>query len=245
MTPDTVYAMLIPAFMHKKLTSLVAILGALALGGITTSAWADSPSWSKKEAPLMTRWAKDVNQNNAHQEYPRPQLTRDNWINLNGLWDLAIVSRDQSKPENFNEKILVPFPVESALSGVMRMVKDDEQIWYQRNFSVPQDWDGKKMLLHFGACDWDTTVYVNGKKVGSHKGGYTAFSMDITDALVKDQKQTITVSVWDPTSSGTQPRGKQISNPHGIWYTPTSGIWQTVWLEPVSKTYKLAEILSL
>ena len=223
--------------MHKKLTSLVAILGALALGGITTSAWADSPSWSKKEAPLMTRWAKDVNQNNAHQEYPRPQLTRDNWINLNGLWDLAIVSRDQSKPENFNEKILVPFPVESALSGVMRMVKDDEQIWYQRNFSVPQDWDGKKMLLHFGACDWDTTVYVNGKKVGSHKGGYTAFSMDITDALVKDQKQTITVSVWDPTSSGTQPRGKQISNPHGIWYTPTSGIWQTVWLEPVSKTY--------
>jgi len=185
----------------------------------------------------MTRWAKEVTPENVHQEYPRPQLTRTDWMNLNGLWDYSVVSRDQSQPESFQGKILVPFPIESALSGVMKTVSDQEQIWYQKTFSLPQDWRDQKTILHFGASDWETTVYVNDQKVGSHKGGYTAFSMDITSALVEGSEQKLTVSVWDPTSTGTQPRGKQINNPHGIWYTPTSGIWQTVWLEPVSHNY--------
>ncbi|TAH57516.1 MAG: glycoside hydrolase family 2, partial [Methanosarcina mazei] len=168
--------------MKIKLTSVVAALGALVFLGSGHHAVADSGSWSQKTAPLMTRWAKEVTPENVHQEYPRPQLTRTDWMNLNGLWDYSVVSRDQSQPESFQGKILVPFPIESALSGVMKTVSDQEQIWYQKTFSLPQDWRDQKTILHFGASDWETTVYVNDQKVGSHKGGYTAFSMDITSA---------------------------------------------------------------
>ncbi|MCK9316374.1 MAG: DUF4965 domain-containing protein [Verrucomicrobia bacterium] len=223
--------------MKIKLASVVAVLGALAFLGSGYHSAADSGSWSQKTAPLMTRWAKEVSPENAHQEYPRPQLVRPNWVNLNGLWDYSVISRDQSQPQSIDGKILVPFPIESALSGVMRTVTDQEQIWYQKTFTIPQDWKDQKIILHFGASDWETTVFVNDQKVGSHKGGYSAFSMDITSALLDEGAQKLTVTVWDPTDAGTQPRGKQINNPHGIWYTPTSGIWQTVWLEPVTPNY--------
>ncbi|HTL30602.1 MAG TPA: glycoside hydrolase family 2 TIM barrel-domain containing protein, partial [Tepidisphaeraceae bacterium] len=189
--------------------------------------------WKPADGPLMTRWAKDVSPQNVHAEYPRPQMARERWMNLNGLWDLTI---DDAKS---SEKILVPFPPESALSGVM---KGGTKFIYRRTFEVPKDWNGQRVLLHFGAVDWESTVEVNGKKFGPHKGGYDAFSYDITDALKKDGPQEIVVSAIDPTDKGEQPRGKQIENPHGIWYTPTSGIWQTVWIEPVSSDNFLASI---
>jgi len=227
----------IEAFMKLRVATLAAALGAFAISASMSTVYADDGAWSQKTAPLMTRWAKEVTPNNALPEYPRPQLVRSNWMNLNGLWNYSVLSKDDAQPSSFQGQILVPYPIESALSGVMRMVNEKEQIWYQRTFTIPQDWQGNDVILHFGASDWETTVFVNGNKVGTHKGGYTGFCMDITKALKESGDQQIVVSVWDPTSSSTQPRGKQISNPHGIWYTPTSGIWQTVWLEPVPKTH--------
>src|SRR5688572_474098 len=194
---------------------------------------AAAAQWQPKKAPLMTRWAKDVSPRNAHPEYPRPQMTRKDWLNLNGLWDYAIAPKDASAPQRYEGKILVPFPIESALSGVMKRVGKDNRLWYHRTFTVPSSWEGQRVLLHFGAVDWDTTVSVNGKEVGKHVGGYDPFSFDITGAL-KEGENTIVVSVWDPTTDGYQPIGKQHARPHGIWYTPTTGIWQTAWLEPVS-----------
>jgi beta-galactosidase/beta-glucuronidase len=186
----------------------------------------------------MTKWAKEVSPDNVHPEYPRPQMVREDWQNLNGLWDYAIRPKDEPKPDNFDGKILVPFAVESALSGVMKRVDDPNRLWYRREFEIPDKWKQNRVLLHFGAVDWDTTVWVNGKQVGTHRGGYDPFTFDITDALKKNAgKQQIVLSVWDPTDTGTQPRGKQVRNPHKIWYTPTTGIWQTVWLEPVPKSY--------
>lgn len=189
--------------------------------------------WAPKQAPLMTRWAKDVSPDKVHLEYPRPQMVRKEWQNLNGLWDYAIRPKDDPQPKDWDGKILVPFPVESALSGVMKQVGPENRLWYHRSFELPDRWSGQRILLHFGAVDWDTTVLVNGKKIGEHRGGYDPFTFDITDALKKDGENEIVVSVWDPTDAGFQPRGKQIRRPHGIWYTPTTGIWQTVWLEPV------------
>jgi hypothetical protein len=186
-------------------------------------------TWKPADGPLMTRWAKDVSPQMVHTEYPRPQMVREQWLNLNGVWDLTI---DDSKTV---EKCLVPFPPESALSGVM---KGGTKFVYKRIFEVPQDWNGQRVLLHFGAVDWDTTVEVNGTKFGPHKGGYDAFTYDITGALKKtDDEQELIVTAIDPTDNGEQPRGKQILNPHGIWYTPTSGIWQTVWIEPVAENF--------
>jgi beta-galactosidase/beta-glucuronidase len=162
-------------------------------------------------------------------------MVRKDWQNLNGLWDYAIGAKEQSNtPAKFDGKILVPFPIESSLSGVMQMISETNRLWYRRTFTVPRGWKDKKVLLHFGAVDWESTVFVNGKKVGEHQGGYDGFTFDITDALNPKGENEIVVSVWDPTDIGPQPRGKQVSKPHGIWYTPTSGIWQTVWLEPVS-----------
>ncbi|MHC4623311.1 MAG: glycoside hydrolase family 2 protein [Planctomycetota bacterium] len=194
----------------------------------------------------MTKWAKDVSPQKAHPEYPRPQMVRKHWQNLNGLWDYAIRPRDESRPNTFDGQILVPFPVESALSGVMKQVGEENRLWYRRTFKVPGKWKKKRVLLHFGAVDWDTAVWVNGKKVGTHRGGYDPFSFDITDALKKDaDEQEVVLSVWDPTNAGTQPRGKQVRKPHRIWYTPTTGIWQTVWLEPVSEVHiRSLEIVS-
>jgi hypothetical protein len=197
--------------------------------------------WKPADGPLMTRWAKEVSPEKVHPEYPRPQMVRDNWLNLNGLWDYAIRAKDAAKPDSFDGQILVPFPIESALSGVMKPVGPDNRLWYQRTFTVPDKWnwtpDKKRMLLHFGAVDWDATVWVNGKEAGNHKGGYDPFTLDITDALKQDGQQEIVLSVWDPTNTSTQPRGKQVLKPGGIWYTAVTGIWQTVWLEPVAPAH--------
>jgi len=189
------------------------------------------------DGPLMTRWAERISPKNVHREYPRPQMVRKNWENLNGLWDYAIVHKDQPQPDTFDGQILVPFPAESALSGVMKPVGQDNRLWYRRTFRIPRTWKGRRVLLHFGAVDFDTTVWVNGTQVGTHRGGYDSFSFDITDALKDNSEQEIVVSVWDPTDTGTQPRGKQVSKPRGIWYTAVTGIWQTVWAEPVPEAY--------
>ncbi len=213
----------------------------LLVAGVSLALWLSVPgashaSWRPAAGPLKTRWAKDVSPANALPDYPRPQMVREDWLNLNGLWDLAITSKEATRA-TFHEQILVPFPVESALSGVMRPVSENERIWYRRTFEVPAKWQGRRVLLHFGAVDYEATVLVNGQEVGRHRGGYDAFSFDVTDALKPSGENELLVAAWDPTDAGTQPRGKQIRKPHGIWYTPTSGIWQTVWLEPVNAAY--------
>ena len=220
----------------------IALMGAI-LGGAAASA----ADWAPAKGPLATRWAKDVSPENVLPEYPRPQLVRKDWQNLNGLWQLAF-GKDGDEPpvgKDLPETILVPFPVESALSGVM---KHADRLWYRRTFRVPKGWgydpkkvvrlDERRVLLHFGAVDWEAEVFVNGKALGTHKGGYDPFSFDITDALKpRDQDQELVVRVFDPTDDSTQPRGKQVKRPGGIFYTPTTGIWQTVWLEPVAPEY--------
>ena len=175
-------------------------------------------TWQPANGPLKTRWAKDVSPENAHPEYPRPQMVRKQWLNLNGLWDLAIVGKDE-KPSGFPNRILVPFPVESALSGVMKPVGENDRLWYRRTFEVPKKWQGQRVWLHFGAVDFQATVTVNGREVGQHRGGYDGFGFDITDALNKGGPNELLVAVWDPTDAGTQPRGKQVRKPNGIWYT--------------------------
>lgn len=189
--------------------------------------------WHRVQGPLETRWAKDVSPRNAHPEYPRPQMVRANWLNLNGLWEYAVAPKGSADPSTWDGRILVPFPVESVLSGVMKRVGEADRLWYRRSFALPRNWRGQRVLLHFGAIDWDARVRVNGKEVGAHQGGYDDFSLDITSALQPSANQEIVVAVEDPTDAGTQPRGKQVGRPQSIWYTPTTGIWQTVWVEPV------------
>lgn len=187
--------------------------------------------WKPAPVPISTRWAKEVSPDKVLPEYPRPQMVRKDWTNLNGLWDYAITDKDAKQPEKWDGQILVPFCVESSLSGVGKRVSDKQALWYHRTFKKP-DLKGGRLLLHFGAVDWHCKVTVNDKPVGEHRGGFDPFTFDITDAL-KDGEQELVVWVWDPTEKGSQPVGKQLSNPHGIWYTPVTGIWQTVWLEPV------------
>jgi beta-galactosidase/beta-glucuronidase len=195
-------------------------------------------TWSIVPGKITTPWAANVNPANPLPEYPRPQLVRNNnWVNLNGSWEYAILPKNaQTIPATAQGTILVPFAVESALSGVGKTVGKDSVLWYKRTVSVSST-NNKNVLLHFGAVDWECTVFVNGKEVGTHKGGYDPFTFDITAALKKGSKQDIAVRVWDPSDDGQQPRGKQVKNPHGIWYTPVTGIWQTVWAEYVSPTY--------
>jgi beta-galactosidase/beta-glucuronidase len=193
-----------------------------------------SQTWSAGHGPLETKWARLVSPTNAHPEYPRPQLVRENWLNLNGLWDYAIAPIDAPLPTAWNGHILVPFPVESALSGVMKPVGDHERLWYRRSFALPAAWRHQHLLLHFDAIDWSARVWVNDREVGTHQGGYDRASFDITAALKPTRDQTIVVAVDDPTDAGTQPRGKQVRAPRTIWYTSTTGIWQTAWIEPVA-----------
>ncbi len=178
---------------------------------------------------LATRWTKDVSPTNAHPEYPRPQMVRKDWLNLNGVWDFGL-----GEAQKFDQKILVPFAPESALSGIQ---KHDDHVWYRRTFRIPKEWGDRNVLLHFGAVDWETTVWVNGKQVGMHRGGYDPFTFDITDAIKHDGDNEIIIGVFDPTDAGGQPIGKQRLKPDGIWYTSVTGIWQTVWIEPVPKSY--------
>lgn len=163
-------------------------------------------------------------------------MERKEWKNLNGLWEYAIRPTGTQQPADMDGQILVPFAVESSLSGVMKTLGKENELWYSREFTVPSSWKGKNILLHFGAVDWQADVWVNGVKMGQHRGGYTPFSFDITPVLAKGKNQ-ITVKVWDPSDEGYQPRGKQVKHPDGIWYTPVSGIWQTVWMEPVSANH--------
>lgn len=185
----------------------------------------------------MTPWADSIDVNNVRGEYPRPIMERSQWVNLNGLWDYAITPAHQAQPASFDGQILVPFPVESALSGVGKEVGAANELWYQREFIVPSAWKGQDVLLNFGAVDWQCDVWVNGVKVGSHQGGYAPFSMNITPALAQKGANKLTVKVWDPSDEGNQPRGKQVQKPEGIWYTPVTGIWQTVWIEPVAQNH--------
>ncbi|UCG48789.1 MAG: hypothetical protein JSU94_03225 [Phycisphaerales bacterium] len=193
-------------------------------------------AYKPADGPLMTRWAKNVSPTNAHPEYPRPQMVRGNWLNLNGLWEYAIRPKDQPDPMKADGQILVPFCAESALSGVMKPVGEDNRLWYRRTFEIPEKWSDKRILLHFEGVDWDATVWVNDKKVGSHRGGYDPFTFDITDVVGRGE-QEIVVSVWDPTNTGSQPRGKQVKRPGGIMYTAVTGIWATVWLEAVDAAH--------
>ncbi|MFG2518462.1 PA14 domain-containing protein [Streptomyces sp. NPDC048527] len=199
--------------------------------------WSSGPNDSEYE--LRTKWADEVGPKNAHPEYPRPQLTRDAWQNLNGEWQFAAAKSGDKPPvgKQLGEKILVPYPVESQLSGIER---HEDRMWYRRTFTVPAGWkvgDGKRLQLNFGAVDWQSEVYVNGTKVAEHKGGYDKFSADVTDALKPGRTQELIVGVYDPTDAQggeNPPVGKQRLDPSGIWYTPSSGIWQTVWMEPVA-----------
>src|SRR5690554_6554180 len=192
--------------------------------------------WQPAGDQLKTRWASEIDVNNVLPEYPRPIMERGEWQNLNGLWEYAILPVGKAKPASFDGNILVPYPVESSLSGVQKRVGKENELWYQREFTVPSKWKNQRVLLHFGAVDWKADVWVNDTKVGQHTGGYTPFSFDVTPALVSGNN-TVVVKVWDPTDEGYQPRGKQVNKPHGIWYTPVTGIWQTVWLEPVPEVH--------
>ncbi len=193
-------------------------------------------TWEITDNPLLTRWAEDVDPAKPWPEYPRPAMVREEWSNLNGLWDYAIVPVGK-EPEQWDAKILVPYPLESALSGVRKRISENECLWYRTQFKVPSSWKNKRILLNFEASDWETQIWINGNKAGEHRGGYDPFSFDISDYVKAGKKHELKVSVWDPGSEGTQPRGKQVSEPHGIWYTPSSGIWQTVWMEAVDNIY--------
>jgi hypothetical protein len=217
------------------------VLGPLvALGAATlvpsTSAVAAEPVWRPGTPPLVTPWTDDVSPSNALPEYPRPQLTRGAWQNLNGVWEFAAASAGEPAPVGraLPERILVPYPVESALSGIQR---HEDAMWYRRTVDVPAAWRSQRVMLNFGAVDYRATVWVNGVRVGAHSGGYDSWSLDITSALVRGGPQEILVRVEDPTDAGEQPVGKQRTDPGGIFYTPSSGIWQTVWMEPVAASH--------
>lgn len=199
--------------------------------------------WSPQGDKLKTKWAEKIDVNNVLSEYPRPIMERSDWKNLNGLWDYAILPIGQNEPSKFDGKILVPFAVESSLSGVMKRLGSNNELWYKQDFTVPSNWKNKEILLHFGAVDWKAEVFLNDIKIGTHTGGYTPFSFNITPYL-KSGSQKLVVKVWDGTDEGHQPRGKQVRNPEGIWYTPVSGIWQTVWLEPVNSKH-IANVVTI
>ncbi len=214
---------------HKHLFSFIALALLTAVAGTVRA----QSAWKPARAPLMTRWAKDVSPANALPDYPRPQFARAAWLNLNGLWQYKSGSQGDSVPigQTLAGQILVPYPVESALSGVM---EHHDRLWYRRTFTVPAAWHGKHTLVNFGAVDYEAEVFVNGHSVGVHTGGYEQFSYDITPFLKGAGPQEMIVRVFDPTDDGGQPRGKQTLHPGGITYTSTTGIWQTVWLEPVA-----------
>ena len=192
--------------------------------------------WKPADSPLMTRWAKDVDPACPLPEYPRPQMTRPRWVNLNGLWEFAVTPKEQASVFGFDGRILVPFAIESALSGVGLALQPNERLWYRRTFVSPlrpgDHRSGSRLLLHFGAVDWAAEAWVNGRPVGAHQGGFLPFTFDITEAVVPGENELI-VAVVDPTDARLQQRGKQVLRPKSIWYTAVSGIWQTVWLEVV------------
>ncbi len=224
--------------VQKKLSGmkrfLLLLFNLFLLAGLIT---AQHTVWKIAGDKIITPWAEKVDPSNPLPEYPRPQMVRSEWKSLNGLWDYAITSSSESVPEEFQGKILVPFAAESALSGVNKQVGAENILWYRTKFLLPVSFRGKVVLLHFGAVDWASDLYINGLKVGSHEGGFDPFDFTITSFIKSTKQQELVLRVADPVDKGPQPRGKQVSNPHGIWYTSVTGIWQTVWLEAVPKTY--------
>ena len=193
--------------------------------------------WKPAGDKIKTQWAETIDVNNVWQEYPRPIMEREKWQNLNGLWNYSVTDKNDSGHGEFQGEILVPFAIQSSLSGVQKSVSANEVLWYEREFTIPSKWNGQHILLHFGAVDWKADVWVNDIKVGSHTGGYTPFYFDITAALNAKGSNKLTVRVYDSTNNGYQPRGKQVFSPKSIWYTAVTGIWQTVWMEPVPERH--------
>ena len=191
--------------------------------------------WQPAGDRIKTTWGEQLDPEHVLAEYPRPQMVRAEWQNLNGLWNYAICPAGE-QPAAWDGEILVPFAAESSLSGVGRTVGAEQELWYERTFTIPAKWSGRRVLLHFGAVDWRADVWVNGVGLGRHEGGYTPFEFDLTPVLQKGVN-TLRVRVWDPTDDGYQPRGKQVKRPEVVWYTPVTGIWQTVWLEAVPQQY--------
>jgi beta-galactosidase/beta-glucuronidase len=216
--------------------SIIALLMIFLVAGV-----AAAQQWRPAPVTLMTQWGEKVTPENAWREYPRPQLVRERWQNLNGLWEYAITAKTAPAPAKYDGQILVPFALEAALSGVGKPLQPAERLWYRRSFTVPAAWKGERILLHFGAVDYECALWVNGGLVGAHTGGFDPFSFDVTPFL-RDGANELLVAVTDPSDTGEQPRGKQQLKPQGIWYTPVSGIWQTVWLEPVPAALYLAEL---
>ena len=196
---------------------------------------------------LSTPWTEKVNPEAPLQEYPRPQLRRDDWQNLNGRWQYSITSKDGPRPENFSDEIIVPYPIESSLSGAAETLLPGQRLWYKKTFTAQVMDAEKRLLLHFGAVDWESEIWLNGRRLGSHRGGYVPFSFDATDALRPSGPQELVVAVWDPTNTGPGAYGKQHLVPHGIRYTPVSGIWQTVWTEvvPESRVESMISVTNL
>jgi beta-galactosidase/beta-glucuronidase len=185
---------------------------------------------------ISSPWAAGVDRERPLGEYPRPSLVREDWLCLNGRWDYALRPIGEA-PTSYDGPILVPFPIESAASGVERALAPEEALWYRRSFVLPESYRGRRIILRFGAVDWGTRVSLNGRLAGIHRGGYSPFSFDITEFLrgAPGEAQELVLEVRDPTDAGTQCRGKQVRSPRGIWYTAASGIWGSVWIEPVPK----------
>jgi len=205
----------------------------------------EAQTWKPAQGILMTQWAKDVTPESVLPDYPRPQLVRDAWQNLNGLWDYVVSEKSAEKiPSDYAGKIMVPFPIEAPLSGVMKALLPGQLLWYHREFVIPDKWSGQRVLLHFGAVDWEATIYIDGQKLGSHRGGYDGFSFDITKYIKKGGSHNLVVSVWDASDREWQLHGKQTLRPGGCSYTACTGIWQTVWLEPVPESH-IEELVSV
>jgi len=194
-------------------------------------------AWQLQKGILETKWTSQVKPDSVWAEYPRPMLARKDWINLNGLWDYRVSGKSDARPSSYGGQILVPFPIESPLSGVMQPLLPDQKLWYRRSVTTPDSWKGQRVLLHFGAVDWQSTIYIDGKEMGSHRGGYDGFSLDVTGAITPGTQHEIVVEVWDPSDTSWNLHGKQTLHPAGCSYTASSGIWQTVWLEPVPQSY--------
>ncbi len=199
-------------------------------------------SWKPIEGKIMSKWSKTITPENVWQEYPRPQFERTQWKNLNGLWDFSVSKGNQIQPKQYKGKILVPFSFESPLSGVGKGINPEDKMWYRKSFKLPNKWSGDDVIIHFEAVDYHSTIWVNDILVGTHKGGFDRFSFNITPYLKPEGLQKIVLSVEDASNFSSQPRGKQQINASGIYYTPVSGIWQTVWLEAVSSEAYLKQV---